>query len=332
MSDFGKGSEESPLTSLGVAAKSVEILHQGLNEWHREMAEGRDVDESTLGDAVDVDALLCEPERLFRRPMGRAGQEFTWGRYRESFLPRLIGEVEKELAGAVNTARVTPTVIGAKGDLDERTRMFGELLGTDGACVCISVTGDLFDFLVTGNSHAASISVFVNMPDTQLYAATVMKHSALMANASLAHRLTSSGEWVQMAGEPLVPDPEPGSFILPESLVRLEDELHDSGYTKIKIVPDESITPAIIEAVLEHAVPAAIHSPEHVLNSAIAQVARGHGMAVRLYGPGRRSLTPSQTSQMIREAATTGLPNLSGLIIARDSLAAQRIGRIIDRS
>jgi hypothetical protein len=78
-------------------------------------------------------------------------------------------------------------------------------------------------------------------------------------------------------------------------------------------------------------VPAAIHGPVPVLNSAIAMVAAKHGMTVRLYGPGGRFLTPSQASQMIWTAATDGNPDIGGLTIARDPVAALRIAQIAER-
>lgn len=329
---FGKGSEESPLTADAVTACAAKTLHRGLAEYHRRMAEGWDVDEFMSGDPTDtVRDILKSTGRPTPRPAGRAGQQWAWDRYCDGLLTQFVGKVETALADTFNTADVQLTFIGAKGDLTERTRMFGELLRADKPVVSISVTGDLRDLFTTGHTQAASFSVFVYLPGFDLHAATVMKYSAQMANRKVAHRLTSRGEWIQMAGEPLVPDPEPEAFLLPESLRHLEDKLYDIGYTKLRFVADESITPAVIEAVLEHAVPAAIHGPVPVLNSAIAMVAAKHGMTVRLYGPGGRFLTPSQVSQMIWTAATDGNPDIGGLTIARDPVAALRIAQIAER-
>ena len=66
-----------------------------------------------------------------------------------------------------------------------------------------------------------------------------------------------------------------------------------------------------------------------MLNSAVAVVASRHGMAVRLYGPNGQALKAWDASRMICEAATSSHPYLEDLVIARDPVAALRIGRIV---
>ncbi|MEU1516231.1 hypothetical protein ABZ490_29530 [Streptomyces sp. NPDC005811] len=331
---FGNGSEESPLNAAGIAAVTAQTLLDEIREIRREMTEGQDVDEPVLDDPDDmaerVREILSTAEHPPSRPGGRAGQEFAWDQFAAQLLPRLVGKVEAALARCTNTGGMPVTVIGAKGDLSERTRMFAELILSKRPCVSISVTGCLRRLFATGNPTAASLSILVHLPDTPLHAATVTKHSALMSNCSYAHRLTERGEWVQMAGEPLIPDPEPGYVLLPNSLEHMEEALRRAGYTKVQFVDAAEITPAVIEAVLEHAVPAAIHCSGHVLNSAVALVASRHGMAVRLYGPNGKALEPWAASKMICNAVTGDQPFLEGLIIARDPMAAMRIGRIVN--
>jgi hypothetical protein len=313
---------------------TAKTLHHELNEIRREMTEGRDVDEAFQdddpGDMVDrVRDLLSTDGHPPSRPAGRAGQALAWDQFNAQFLPRLVSRVESALTDTVNSAGVPATLIGAKGDLSERTRMFGDQLLAKRPCVSISVTGNVRRLFTFGDIMAASLSVLVYLPESPLHAATVTQRSALMSSCSEAHRLTRSGDWVQMAGAPLVPDADPDYVLLPDSLRHLEEALRLAGYGYAQFVPAEEITPAVIEAVLEHAVPAAIHCPGHVLNSAIALVASKHGMAVRLSGAGDKALEPWAASGMICKAATSGQPHLDGLIIARDPIAALRIGRIL---
>ncbi|MEC7053602.1 hypothetical protein RFN57_15075 [Streptomyces violaceochromogenes] len=314
---------------------TAETLYRELNQIRREMTEGRDVDDAFPDDdpgaMVDrVRALAEGNEYPSGRPVGRAGQAFAWDQFDAQLLPRLIGKVEGTLAGTVNTAGIRATFIGAKGDLAERTRMFSDQLLAKRPCVSISITGNPRRLFVYGHSMAASLSVLVHLPGSPLHAATVTQRTALMSSCSDAHRLARSGDWVHMAGAPLVPDADPGCVLLPNSLRHLEEPLRRAGYTEVEFVPVEQITPAVIEAVLEHAVPAAIHCSGHVLNSAIALVASRHGMTVRLYGANGKALEPWAASQMICEAATSGHPYLQGLIIARYATAALQIGRILD--
>ncbi|MCX4740784.1 hypothetical protein [Streptomyces antibioticus] len=331
---FGNGSEELPLNAAGITAVTAHALHHGLRDMRRGMTEGQDVDEAmpdNPSDMIDlVRGLLSTAEHPPSRPDGRAGQEEAWQQFSAQILPNLIDKVDNALAGTTNTAGIPATVIGAKGDLAERTCVFAEHLQAQRPCVSVSVTGSLRRLFATGNTLAASLSVLVHLPQSPLHAATVTKASALMSNCSYAHRLTEQGEWIQMAGAPLVPDPEPGYVLLPYSLRHLEEALRRAGYSDVQFVAPDEITPAVIEAVLEHAVPAAIHCSGHVLNSAVALVASRHGMAVRLYGPNGKALEPWEASQMICKAATSSHPHLDGLIIARDAVAAMRIGRIVN--
>ncbi|MFC4507157.1 MULTISPECIES: hypothetical protein [Streptomyces] len=156
--------------------------------------------------------------------------------------------MEAALADIVNTAGIPAVAVRAKGDLDERTRLAGEQILTKRPCASISPTGDL---------------------------RRIYRHEGLGA---AGEPLPGPPTYQEMAGVPAVPDARPGSVLLPDTLDHLEGLLRSAGYRDIDFVPATRMTPAVIAAVLEHAVPAAIHCSGHVLDSAIALVASRHGM------------------------------------------------------
>ncbi|GGX97510.1 hypothetical protein [Streptomyces fructofermentans] len=323
----GDGAEH-PYRADGIAGLSASTIFGTLRTIRQELEQGRDADQplpqdEELRHVRDLESLddPCPPWN------GLAAQAHFWDTLEASLMPRIAGEVQAALERVTNTAGVPITVIGAKGSLDERTAEFREHVLSGRPVVSISATGCLRRLFATGDAASASLSVLVWLPNHPLHAAAVTVESALMSDCTNAHRLLPCGTWIQMLGEPLVPDPEPGCIVLPRSLSGLETGLRRE-YQHLLFVDDTSS--AIIQAVLNRAVPAAVHFSEGVLNSAIVLVSAGHGMAVRLYGSGGSATKPWDASKILYKAATGGTPFVEGLVIARDEITARRLGRIVD--
>ncbi|WP_405833947.1 hypothetical protein [Streptomyces sp. NBC_01176] len=319
---------EVPYRADGIAGLSASTIFGTLRTIRQELEQGQDADQKLPQDdelrhvrALESLDDPCPPWS------GRAGQTRFWDTFEASLMPRIVGAVHTALERVSNTAGVPITVIGAKGSLEERTEEFREHILSGRPVVSISATGCLRRLFVTGDANAASLSVLVWLPDHPLHAAAVTAESALMSDCTNAHRLLPSGTWIQMLGEPLVPDPEPGYIVLPRSVTGLEKRLRRE-YQNLIVVDDTSS--AIIQAVLSRAVPAAIHFSEGVLNSAIVLVSAGHGMAVRLYSNGGNVTEPWGASKILYKAATGNTPFVEGLVIARDEITARRLGRIVE--
>ncbi|MFF3487364.1 hypothetical protein ACFYXC_29400 [Streptomyces sp. NPDC002701] len=317
-----------PYRADGISGLSASTIFDTLRTFRDELEQGQDADQKLPQDdelrhVRELESLddPCPPWN------GRPAQTRFWDTFEASLMPRIVGAVQKALDRVTNTAGVPITVIGAKGSLEERTDDFREHILNSRPVVSISATGCLRRLFVTGAANAASLSVLVWLPNHPLHAAAVTVDSALMSDCTNAHRLLPDGTWMQMLGEPQLPDPEPGHIVLPKSVTGLEDRLRRE-YKNLIVVDDTSST--IIQAVLNRAVPAAIHVSEGVLNSAIVLVSAGHGMAVRLYSNGGAVTRPWDASKILYKAATGSTPFVEGLVIARDEVTARRLGRLVE--
>ncbi|MFE4824785.1 hypothetical protein ACFRFU_52355 [Streptomyces sp. NPDC056704] len=325
---FAGDGDQVPYKADGIAGTTAQAVFRSLQDIGKDLEQGLDMEEKLPQDEELRHVRDLESLYEGQRPpwSGREGQARYWDELEASLLPRIAGDVQSALEKVNNTSGVPLSVIGAKGSLEERTDEFREHILSGRPVVSISVTGCLRRLFATGDARSASVSILVWLPGHPLHAAVVTTQSALMSDCSNAHRLRPNGEWVQMLGEPLIPDPEPGYVVLPRSLSRLEARLRRE-YSDPIFVDDTAST--IIQAVLNRAVPAAVHFSEGVLNSAIVLVSAGHGMAVRLYSGGK-VMNPWGASKILYRAATGNTPFVEGLVIAREEVTALRLSRIVE--
>jgi hypothetical protein len=256
------------------------------------------------------------------------GAESFWGERVAHARGRLFRVAEAELAQLGADMGMSFFLIGAEGDPAERLEDFRSRILEGRPGVSLSVTGDLEKLLAHGNPRAASISVLVWMPSPPLAAATVTLESALTADCDSAYRLSALGEWEQLTEDTPVAAAGEGHLVVPGSLMTRAHLLKDE-YPKISY--EDETTSAIIQAVLNHSVPVAIHASGHVLDSAILLVAAAHTykLAVRLCDARVTPMTPWEASKLLFRAIKEGKPTLPDVVIARDKATAERIAGLI---
>ncbi|UUU25530.1 hypothetical protein [Streptomyces sp. DSM 40750] len=259
-------------------------------------------------------------------PAGVPAREQSWEERIAAFRERLFRVAEAALGGLGEEMGVSFSLIGAEGSREERRELFRSHIRQGRPTVSISETGSLEALLVRGDPRAASLSVLVWLPKPPMAAATVTLESALTADCTSAYRVSAAGEWELLTEDTPTATPGPGHLVFPWSLVSRADRLAKE-YPHIDF--QEETTSAIIQAVLNHSVPAAIHPSGDVLDSAILLVAAAHGLAVRLYDSKGAPMIPWEASKLLHQAIRDGEPRLPGVVIARDEFTAQRVAALL---
>ncbi|MFD5848131.1 hypothetical protein [Streptomyces chartreusis] len=327
----GDGVKE-PFGADGITGLAADTALRKLDALTRELAYGQDL-EQELTAAQKLDKVLALTDEWSRSPRHRppAGvprQEECWDTKAATAMARIANAVRDTLRDVTNVSRQPITVLGADGDLAERTDAFRTHVRAEQPAVSVSPSGCMRRWLATGDTTSVSLSIVTYIPGKPLYAATVTPKTALLSDCAGSWRLTLTDGWQAMTGEPLIADPAPGYIVLPSSLQHLAPQL-SRYYTEPLFVHDTSS--AIAQAVLGGAVPVAVHSTGDVLNSAILPVAIGHGMIVRFHDSGQLLEKPWEASKYMYKAVTGEIPFGEGLVIARDIWAARRAGRILTR-
>ncbi|MFF7261707.1 hypothetical protein ACFZCL_15675 [Streptomyces sp. NPDC008159] len=242
------------------------------------------------------------------------------------FLARLF-RVAREVLDGLGEEMGTPiALIGAEGKHEERLELFRRHVLDRRPVVSVSVTGCPQALLIRGDARAASLSVLVWLPSPPLAAATVTLESALIADCTSAYRLSPEGEWEELTEDTPAVSPGTGYLVFPWSMVARADLL-TKEFPKIEF--QEETTSAIIQAVLNHRVPAAIHPSGEVLDSAILLVAAAQGLTVRLHDVEGTPMTALEASKMLFRAVREGSPTLPGVIIARGQETAQSVAELL---
>ncbi|SPE99512.1 hypothetical protein [Streptomyces sp. MA5143a] len=245
---------------------------------------------------------------------------------RADFLARLF-RAAREVLDRLGEEMGTPiALIGAEGEHEERLELFRSHVLAERPVVSVSVTGCPQALLIRGDARAASLSVLVWLPSPPLAAATVTLESALIADCTSAYRLSPEGEWEELTEDTPAVSPGTGYLVFPWSMVARADLL-TKEFPKIEF--QEETTSAIIQAVLNHRVPAAIHPSGEVLDSAILLVAAAQGLTVRLHDVEGTPMTALEASKMLFRAVREGSPTLPGVIIARGQETAQWVAELL---
>ncbi|MGC4986603.1 hypothetical protein ACLQ18_39430 [Streptomyces sp. DT193] len=319
-----------PYRADGIAGRTAETVFDTLRAINTQLLHGQDVDKKLdqneeLSRVLDLQNLYEDDQRP--PGAGVVGQSRFWDELQESVMPRIVRDVDEALRNVANDSGLPVTVIGETGDVDARTDMVRKHIQSSQPVVSISPTGDWRKFFTTGDARSASLSILVWLPRWPLHAAVVTAESVLMSDCSNAYRMSPAGQWTQMLGEPLVPEPEPGYIVVPQSMRHMEARLRDEYEHPIFV---EDTASAITEAVLNRAVPAAVHLSEGALNSALLLVSAGHGMSVRLYSSSGTLKKPWDASRTLYNAIMRTTPFVENLVIARDEVTARRVGRIVE--
>lgn len=275
-----------------------------------------------LRDIVHIDSRSDVPT-----PQTHPPAEAFWGGRVARARRRLFRVAQEELAKLDADMGTSFQLIGAEGDPAERLELFrGHIL--DGRpVVSLSVTGDLEKLLAHGDARAASLSVLVWLPTPPLAAATVTLESVLTADCDSAYRMTAARGWELLTKDTPVPAAGEGHLVFPRSRLARAHLLTDE-YPEISY--EDETTSVIIQAVLNHSVPVAIHPSGHVLDSAILLVAAAHTykVAVRLCDARVTRMTPWEAGKLLYHAIKEGQPALPDVVIARDKTTAERIAKL----
>lgn len=319
----------SPYGSGGIVRIAAEASYDALHALRDDSVQPPDVNGRPAGfDALQaVRGLLgpYEPARTAGPPVGVVEQERSWGDMAAALLPGIVSAVGTAVRHLENRSGQPVEVVGAHGDAAQRLAELREFMRAGRPVVSVSATGPLDRLLITGRPDVASLSLLCWMPEQPLAAATVTTESVLTADCSDAYRLRHRPrEWEQLLDDTKYPVPQPGYVVLPDSLA-WDRERVLTEFAHPEFV--EETTSAIIQAVLNHSVPAAIHVSGDVLNSAILLVAAGHGLSVRLHTSEGAALTPWDASKMLFKAVRAGDPVIPGLVVARDDVTALRLAR-----
>ncbi|WP_409091759.1 hypothetical protein [Streptomyces scabiei] len=259
-------------------------------------------------------------------PAGVPARELSWEERNAAFRRGLFRAVEAVLAELGEELGTSISLIGAEGSREEQRQLFARHVGAGLPTVSIVATGSLESLLVRGDARAASLSALVWMGEPPLAAATVTLESALTADCTSAYRLSVEGEWELLTEDTPTVTPGPGHLVFPWSLVSRADRLAKE-FPHIDF--QEDTTSAIIQAVLNNSVPAAIRPSGDVLDSAILLVAAAHGLAVRLYDAKGAPMTPWEAGKLLYQALKGAEPALPGVVIAHDEFTAQRVTALL---
>lgn len=327
----GDGVKE-PFGADAITGLAADTALRMLDALPRELAYGQDLEQELTADQK-LDKVLALTDEWSRSPRHRppAGvprQEECWDGKAATAMRRVANAVRDTLRDVANVSQQPITVLGADGDLAERTSAFRAHVRAEQPAVSVSPCGCMRRWLATGDTTAVSLSIVTYIPGRPLYAATVTPRTALLSDCAGSWRLTLTDGWQAMTGEPLIADPAPGYIVLPRSLEHLASGLRRE-YAEPLFVHDTSS--AIAQAVLGGAVPVAVHSTGGVLDSAILPVAIGHGMIVRFHDSGQLLEKPWEASKYMYKAVIGEIPFGDGFVIARDIWAARRVSSILTR-
>ncbi|WP_200309117.1 hypothetical protein [Streptomyces adelaidensis] len=260
------------------------------------------------------------------QPAGVPARELSWEERVTDVREGLFRVAETVLGELGEEMGTSLFLIGAEGSRAERRELFRDRIRAGRPTVSLAETGSLETLLVGGDARAASLSILVWLPNWPLAAATVTLESALTADCTSAYRLSVAGEWELLTEDTPAATPGPGYLVVPWSLVSRVDRL-TAAYPRIEF--HDETTSVIIQAVLNHSVPAAIHPSGDVLDSAVLLIAAAHGLAVRLYDAKGAPMVPWEASKLLFRAVKEGEPTLPGVVIARDEFTAQRVSALL---
>jgi hypothetical protein len=260
-------------------------------------------------------------------PQAHPPAESFWGERIADTRGRLFRVVQAELAALGADMGTSFSLVGVEGDLAERLEILRGHILEGRPVVSLSMTGDLEKLLAHGDPRAASFSVLVWLPTPPLAAATVTLESALTADCDSAYRMSVPGEWELLTEDTPVAAAGEGHLVFPRSLMSRAHLLTDD-YPEISY--EDETASVIIQAVLNHSVPVAIHSSGHVLDSAILLVAAAHRykLAVRMCDARVTPMASWEASKLLYRAIRDGKP-LPDVVIARDKAVAERIAGLV---
>jgi hypothetical protein len=329
---FDGDGRKGPLGADYITGRTAETVLLLLDTLGREVGHGLDMTER-LPAAVELDKVLALRQEWpgsprHRPPADPPHPEQPWQARARQAMWRIVRAVEDALREAGEANGQPIAVLGADGGLDERTAAFRSHVRARRPVVSVSASGSIRRWLTTREATSVSLSVLTYIPDRPLYAAVVTPTAALLSDCSGSWHLTLGTGWQAMTGEPSSPDADPQYVILPRTLEHLAVRLRQS-YEEPLFPYDTSS--GIAQAVLDGAVPVAVHFTGPVLDAAILPVAIGYGLIVSLPDRGELLEKPWEASKYLYKAVTGEIPFGTDLVIARDLWAARRISSVLRR-